>query len=440
MKDEVYNRALFRRKSDAARNKLRDMGGIDSGPQGIMASSPELMQAAMPQRAMTPQLTGPRPSMQAPQMREQGAPMPSQPMPEIVPGMFPRPQQMQQPQMQQPQMQQPKPQGIQGLQQGAPALQQQQVQTPLPQQGMPQRPQPNQPIRFQEGGPVGPSFAERFGQNTAAVLSAATPATQRFDINATPVAQTRTVEPFSPADVMAALREQVRGDPEAEARAAEVEATLMDPDVSDEKNLDDAAGLITGETTREGRAAALSEMSGQRVPENASLDEINRAISITALGGAIGGPGSVAERISAAMMTGLSAQRETAVTRESEAARLREIRAQAAGRGAGKAPETWLDSQAGKNAFKLYSDMVSGNYSHDEAIAKMNDLTPGLGSTLSAAMGASGPAAAPSQTTAPAETPAPTVTPGVAYTADGREVRQTETGWVYTDTGQPYES
>ena len=176
-------------------------------------------------------------------------------------------------------------------------------------------------------------------------------------------------------------------------------------------------------------------MSGQRVSENASLDEINRAISGVALGGAIGGPGSVAERISAAMMTGLQAQRDTAVTREAEAARLREIRAQAAGRGSGRAPETWLDSQAGKNAFKLYSDMVSGNDSHDYAIAAMNELTPGLGTMLSEAMGAAGPGVAP-PAPAPSET---TATPGVAWDPNGREVRQTEAGWVYTDTGQPYE-
>jgi hypothetical protein len=98
MQDEVYNRALFRRRAESAREKLREMGGVGpQGPRGIMASSPELMAAAMP-RAMTPQATGPMPNMMAPQMRPAAAPMQAAALPNIVPGMFP-----QQPQQQAPQ-------------------------------------------------------------------------------------------------------------------------------------------------------------------------------------------------------------------------------------------------------------------------------------------------------------------------------------------------
>ena len=426
MQNEVNNRALFRRKSDAARNKLRDMGGIDSGPQGIMASSPELMQASMPQRAMAPQLTGPRPSMQAPQMREQAAPMQAQPLPQVAPSMLPNPQMPQQ--------------GIQTLQQGMPQQNRlQQAQGPIPQQGMPQRPQPNQPLRMAEGGDIALElYRQGLGDpSLASQLSAVQQNAQRtpVDVTAAPTVQVRQSETFTPEDVMAALREQAQGDPEAEARAAEVEAALTNPDISEAERADTAAALITGENTRDGRAAALTEMSGQRVSENASLDEINRAISGVALGGAIGGPGSVAERISAAMMTGLQAQRDTAVTREAEAARLRELRAQAAGRGSGsgRAPESWLDSQAGKNAFKLYSDMVSGEYDHEEAIATMNALTPGLGTMLSEAMGAGGPAAAPSQTTVPA------TDPGILVNPEGVQIRYNGSQWVNVETGEPVE-
>jgi hypothetical protein len=90
MQDEVYNRALFRRRAESAREKLREMGGVGpQGPRGIMASSPELMAAAMP-RAMTPQTTGPMPNMMAPQMRPAAAPMQAAALPNIVPGMFPQ--------------------------------------------------------------------------------------------------------------------------------------------------------------------------------------------------------------------------------------------------------------------------------------------------------------------------------------------------------------
>ena len=43
--DNVNNRSLFRRKSQAARDKVRQMGMVRE-PQGILASFPELMMAA----------------------------------------------------------------------------------------------------------------------------------------------------------------------------------------------------------------------------------------------------------------------------------------------------------------------------------------------------------------------------------------------------------
>jgi hypothetical protein len=43
--ENVNNRSLFRRKSQAARDKVRQMGMVRE-PQGILASFPELMMAA----------------------------------------------------------------------------------------------------------------------------------------------------------------------------------------------------------------------------------------------------------------------------------------------------------------------------------------------------------------------------------------------------------
>ena len=55
----IHNAALFGASQRSARDKLEMMGGIKRSPRGILASSPELMQAAAP-RAMTPPPTVPR--------------------------------------------------------------------------------------------------------------------------------------------------------------------------------------------------------------------------------------------------------------------------------------------------------------------------------------------------------------------------------------------
>ena len=55
----IHNAASFGASQRSARDKLEMMGGIKRSPRGILASSPELMQAAAP-RAMTPPPTMPR--------------------------------------------------------------------------------------------------------------------------------------------------------------------------------------------------------------------------------------------------------------------------------------------------------------------------------------------------------------------------------------------
>jgi len=61
MQGGIYNAALFGASQREARGKLEQMAGIKRpGPSGILASSPELMQAAAP-RAMMPQQPMPAP-------------------------------------------------------------------------------------------------------------------------------------------------------------------------------------------------------------------------------------------------------------------------------------------------------------------------------------------------------------------------------------------
>jgi hypothetical protein len=52
--DNVNNRSLFRNRSGAAREKVRQMGRVRE-PQGILSAFPELMRVAAPQQPMMPQ-------------------------------------------------------------------------------------------------------------------------------------------------------------------------------------------------------------------------------------------------------------------------------------------------------------------------------------------------------------------------------------------------
>ena len=107
MNGGIYNAALFGASQREARGKLEQMAGIKRPPSGILASSPELMQAAMP--------PAPQPMM------------PQQPMPAPTPTVQPA-----LPQVPAPTAMAPAPQPT----------------APAPQ------PQQQQPTMMQEGGPV----------------------------------------------------------------------------------------------------------------------------------------------------------------------------------------------------------------------------------------------------------------------------------------------
>jgi hypothetical protein len=299
MQDEVYNRALFRRRAESAREKLREMGGVGpQGPRGIMASSPELMAAAMP-RAMTPQTTGPMPNMMAPQMRPAAAPMQAAALPNIVPGMFP----------QQPQPQQQPPQAPYQTRQPAPQPQ------PAPMQPGQPKPQP-QPIRLNKGGDIALE-ARRQGlpEPSLGAQIAANPAfagIRAVDITETPTPRGRSTE----GDVLAEVRAILGENPEAQSRVDQLETTLSNPEATAEERQRAITTTAGVENDKEGLRSVVTDLTGEEPPANATVDELNRAIMGVSIGGAIGGPGSVAERISNAILQGLQVQRETAMGRE----------------------------------------------------------------------------------------------------------------------------
>jgi hypothetical protein len=132
------------------------------------------------------------------------------------------------------------------------------------------------------------------------------------DITETPTPRGRSTE----GDVLAEVRAILGENPEAQSLVDQLETTLSNPEATSEERqraITTAAGV---ENDKEGLRSVVTDLTGEEPPANATVDELNRAIMGVSIGGAIGGPGSVAERISNAILQGLEVQRETAVGRE----------------------------------------------------------------------------------------------------------------------------
>lgn len=258
--DNVNNRSLFRNRSGAAREKVRQMGRVRE-PQGILSAFPELMRVAAPQQSMMPQ-----------QM-----PMTPQPMMQ--------PQQM-------PMMQQPA-----GFQDGGPV-------------------EPDTPSFMERVAQNAMLSAETFLPSQR-LDSTPRQSFEPVDIAATPTPREQVVvEEVVVPDVATMIRENIGDDPEALSELDKVEATLDNPEATpDDKKtaLTDAFGVPD---TKDGLRDLVTKITGREAPASATVDELNNAISGVALGGAIGGPRSAAARISEALLLGLQAKRDTAVGRE----------------------------------------------------------------------------------------------------------------------------
>ena len=339
--DRVNNRSLFRRKSQAARDKVRQMGMVRE-PGGILAAFPELMAAAN------------------------------------------RPRMMQQP----------------------------------------------QPARFQQGGDIAlEAYRQGLPEPTLQEQIAANPAYAGIrapvDITATPTPRA----PVEVPDIATMVRSNLGDNQEAQASFDRLQETLTDPEASNAQRQEAITSAAGVENTREGLRSVVSEITGREMPESATVDELNRAITGVALGGAIGGPRSVAERISNALLVGLKAQRETAVGRERFGQELAVARAKAEAEGA----SSWLESPEGKEAAELFRNLVTQrNLDVDAAIATMNTINPGLGDRYQIAMGGSSVAPAP-------ETASPGGLTNIQENAQGVRIGWDGSQWVDVATGQPFQ-
>lgn len=302
--DNVNNRSLFRRKSQAARDKVRQMGMVRE-PQGILASFPELMMAA---------------NRQQPARFNQGGDI-----------------------------------ALEAFRQGAPE----------------------------------PTLGEQIAANPA--FAGVTP--PPVDITATPTPRGRVEVP----DISTMVRNNLGDNQEAQDKFTELETALTDPETTDEERQAAITGAAGVENTKDGLRSVASQITGQELPKSATVDELNRAITGVALGGAIGGPRSVAERISNALLVGLEAQRETAIGRERFGQELAVARAKA------EAEDTkgFLETPEGEQAAEIFRNLVTQrNLDVDAALATMNSISPGLGDRYQSAM-AGGQMAAPGAAPAP---------------------------------------
>jgi len=317
--DSVNNRSLFRRRSQAARDKVRQMGMVRE-PQGILASFQELMDVAGRDRSRN-----------------------------LMPQM----------------MQQP------------------------------------QPVRFQQGGDIAMEALRQgapepsLGQQFAAIQQRAT--APQVDIAATPTPRGRVEVP----DIATMVRNNLGDNEEAQARFSNLQETLTDPEATDAQRQEAVTSAAGAPNTREGLRSVASQITGQELPESATVDELNRAITGVALGGAIGGPRSVAERISNALLVGLEAQRETAMGRErfGQELAVAQVKAKAEG------TKGFLETPRGEAALEMYNEFLSQEFTPAQAYARMNSISPELGDELANAMAGANVAPTPEPAVTAPQTP-----------------------------------
>ena len=334
--DGVYNRKLFAKKSQEARNALREMGGVDPMPPqmgGILASSPELMQAAAMRRPVV------LPSSTTPSQQ----PMPA-PQPQMLPPSSPLP-------------------NIAGIPQ---------TQAPAP------RPMAQKPgvRKLNEGGEPIPAYMK----GAAEVFSIAS------DLNP----QLRTFKDAFKFGQRAITTEDPAklGLPEG-TNMNEPAEMLKDPEAAAADIIADTVpkDQQTGDTKTDLRKAAT--MTGiERVPAEAEIDELNKAIFGAKLAGAISGsyvnPNTGQElrptlgaRMSQAAVEGLAVARDTETRRAKQEAELAAAKIKAAGKST--SGKNWMGTDQGKAFMKLWQEYSGdGNRSVQEVLADIKEVAPGL--------------------------------------------------------------
>ena len=319
--DNVMNRRLFsRQKEVAARNKVREQGGISpmqSGPAGILASSPELMQAAY--KASNPMIAMPQ------KTTGQGKVMPVQASP--ITGTNPL-----QPPAPTPT---PAPGGIGSTPQAQD--QRQKLNINVKQQGA------KPPIKMQAGGDLGmhmmgqqmgvnargQGLPKQFGPEVdpmqAQFMQGQSMVGAPTDIMKVPAPTPISLlesSGFSEADIRAdknliRLAEEMNKDPATKSKLNNLTKTLTDPNASEKTQTEAVADAFGVEPNKEGLKKVDDYLSPDKKGKGGNkINTLLKAITQNAVGGAIGGERSVAARLSKAIGKGLDKALEVELARE----------------------------------------------------------------------------------------------------------------------------
>lgn len=340
MQGGIYNAALFNASQREARGKLEQMAGIKRpGPSGILASSPELMQAAAP-RAMMPRQPMPMAQPMAATMPMVQPALPQVPAPTTV-----APGPVQQP-----------------VQQAAPAPQPQQQPVMMNEGGFLSRAKETInaiPGKMAEAGmfmnldkPAAASLAGRIGKDFVTI--AKEKGVGPVDIGSNPLLN--PVMALQGGAVYKFMMDMFGSEEKVEEQTKKKADIVLSATkaTDDPKQISDAVMVAADLTpTNENKKEFASNVFG--LDDVNDIDEINRRIADVAMSSAIGkGP----DEFAAAVLLGLQNYKQTASARAAAAA-------DAAGGG-------FLDTERGKAALEVYIEKIKNNEDASQVEIDMN--------------------------------------------------------------------
>lgn len=245
---------------------------------------------------------------------------------------------------------------------------------------------------------------------------------------------------LSPAEAAAAETDGTGSTPEDRVLTAEELQDVVS--TSDDPNADAATRVLSslGDTgfdlgSVEGRISAYEELFTRMLGESDEEKRREKYMNLAMVGFAIaaGEDPSALKNIADGLLAGTAQMQESAAARRERENRIKELAIQAgigdqqlADRLAAAAAEdvtSWIESPQGEATVELYTELTTTrNMTHEQAIAQLDELTPGLGATLQRAMSA-GVAPPPTDTM-----PTPSVT-----ISSQEEYDALPSGTVYTN-------
>jgi len=318
-------------------------------------------------------------------------------------------------------------------------------------------------MRFQDGGGVIPDPMAGYSEMGARMGAEAVQ--KQVDITETPTAVTETVteEAVLPTTYpMSKGRNKPRNrkDEDAIKQAEKTGEAVISGDVTPENvppELEDAlnkvqnpdasnpekAGAILGAAGVEvpkgtkGKIAAMKKLISEAYGVDPARYDNLRSLNRAMVGFAIAEGGDIATALKqgaagAAKIEETQLAREDAITEAAVGQTFAERNA--AIKASAKAPKTFLDTPEGEAALKIYQDYLNANLSEADARAKVNEIAPGLGDRVAAAIAGG----VPSTTTKATEGVDISQTAGGDVRVQTRKHEDGKTYRVYSD-GRPSE-